>query len=66
MEWKDWPDEVASLFAYWLNAQLVKAGFPVGVDEAKHWAKQVFLEVEHPATMRRRLLTPDETEDDHV
>ena len=66
MEWKDWPDEVASLFAYWLNAQLVKAGFPVGVDEAKHWAKQVFLEVEYPATMRRRLLTPDETEDDHV
>lgn len=57
MEWKDWPDEVATQFAHWLNAQLVKAGFPVGVDEAKHWAKQVFLDVEHPATMRRRLFS---------
>ncbi len=56
LEWKDWPDEVATQFANWLNQALVKEGLPVGVAEAKHWAKQVLLEAEWPATVRRSLM----------
>ena len=55
MEWKDWPDEVATQFANWLNQALAKEGLPVGVTEAKHWAKQVLLEAEWPANGRRNL-----------
>lgn len=62
LEWKDWPDEVATQFANWLNQALAKEGLPVGVTEAKHWAKQVVVEAEWPATVRRRLMATDNVE----
>lgn len=63
-EWKDWPDEIASRFANWLNAQLIKAGIPVGDVEYKHWAKQAIIEAEWPATLQRRAVQQPEVNHD--
>lgn len=54
LEWKNWPDQVATDFALWLNAILRKEDLPVGDAELKHWAKQAIAEAEWPATMRRK------------
>lgn len=53
-EWKNWPDEVATGFAYWVNSHMEKAGLEVGDTELKHWAKQAIVEVDWPAPMQRR------------
>lgn len=54
--WGDWPDEVASRFASWLNAYLRdKKITAVGDAEHKHWAKQAFIEeVSWPIPKQRR------------
>lgn len=54
--WGDWPDEVASRFASWLNAYLRdKKITSVGDAEHKHWAKQAFIEeINWPVPLRRR------------
>jgi CRISPR-associated protein Csy1 len=56
-EWKDWPDQVATDFAQWLNAILRDKGLPVGDVEVKHWAKQAVVLREAPVTIRRKALT---------
>lgn len=49
----DWPDQVASRFANWLNNHLHEKGLTaVGDVEHKHWAKQALLEVSWPASPR--------------
>ncbi len=53
-EWRDWPDEVATDFALWLNAILRDENLPVGHVEVKHWAKQAMIRASRPATYRRR------------
>jgi CRISPR-associated protein Csy1 len=59
LEWKDWPDDVATLFAKWLNSILRKADLPVGDAEVRHWARQAIVEVtDWPATIRRRTRIP--------
>jgi CRISPR-associated protein Csy1 len=63
-EWKDWPDEVASRFANWLNAQLLKAGLPVSDAEYKHWAKQAIIDADWPATFHRRAIKQQEVSHD--
>jgi CRISPR-associated protein Csy1 len=64
-EWKDWPDDVATLFAKWLNGILRKADLPVGDTEVRHWARQAIVEVtDWPATIRRRARMPDETSEE--
>jgi CRISPR-associated protein Csy1 len=63
-EWKDWPDEVATRFAHWINDILRKRGLPVGDAEAKHWAKQAIVEVtEWPATMQRQVISSANTQE---
>lgn len=43
--WGDWPDEVASCFANWLNEYLRNKGLvAVGDVEYKHWAKQAVVD----------------------
>jgi CRISPR-associated protein Csy1 len=65
LEWKDWPDDVATLFAKWLNEILRKAGLPVGDTEVLHWARQAIVEVtEWPATVRRRARIPGDTSEE--
>lgn len=59
-EWNDWPDEIASRFANWLNAQLINAGVPVGDAEYKHWAKQAIVDADWPVTVRRRAVQQQE------
>lgn len=56
--WGDWPDEVASRFASWLNAYLRdKKITAVGDAEHKHWAKQAFIaEVNWPTPKQRRAI----------
>ncbi|MEQ4574510.1 MAG: type I-F CRISPR-associated protein Csy1 [Gammaproteobacteria bacterium] len=52
----DWPDEVASRFANWINAQLRDAGLPtVGDAEYKHWARQAIIDAAWPVPMQRRI-----------
>jgi CRISPR-associated protein Csy1 len=64
-EWKDWPDDVATLFAKWLNEILRKAGLPVGDTEVLHWARQAIVEVtEWPATVRRRARISGDTSEE--
>ncbi|MDO3383302.1 type I-F CRISPR-associated protein Csy1 [Gilvimarinus algae] len=55
-EWKDWPDEVASLFANQVNARLIADGLPVGDAEHAHWAKQAIVNAAWPATIQRRAI----------
>lgn len=53
--WGDWPDQVASSFANWLNAQLHRAGLKtVGDAGYRHWAKQALVEADWPAPVQRR------------
>lgn len=54
--WGDWPDEVASRFASWLNTYLRdKKITTVGDVEHKHWAKQAVLEgIIWPVPRQRR------------
>ncbi|WP_339618130.1 type I-F CRISPR-associated protein Csy1 [uncultured Gilvimarinus sp.] len=53
-EWKDWPDEVASLFGNWVNTRLMDEGLPVGDAEHAHWAKQAIVDAAWSATIQRR------------
>lgn len=51
----DWPDEVASRFANWVNAKLRDAGIEGLSDtEYRHWAKQAIVEADWPVPMQRR------------
>lgn len=54
--WGDWPDEVASCFANWLNEYLRNKGLvAVGDVEYKHWAKQAVVDgVNWPVVRQRR------------
>jgi CRISPR-associated protein Csy1 len=56
--WGDWPDEVASRFASWLNVYLrEKKITAVGDAEHKHWAKQAFIEeINWPIPLQRRAI----------
>lgn len=56
--WGDWPDEVASRFASWLNTYLRdKKITAVGDTEHQHWAKQAFIEeVSWPIPKQRRAI----------
>lgn len=56
--WGDWPDEVASRFANWLNNYLRdKKITNVGDVEHKHWAKQAVLEgTSWPIPQQRRAI----------
>lgn len=40
----DWPQQIRERFANWLNAQLHKAGLPVGDPEFAQWQKEVKLD----------------------
>jgi CRISPR-associated protein Csy1 len=51
----DWPDEVASRFANWVNAQLHEAGLTtVGDTEYKHWARQAIIDAAWPVPLQQR------------
>lgn len=53
--WGDWPDEVASRFANWVNAQLRAAGIEgLGDAEYHHWGKQAIVEAAWPVPLQRR------------
>lgn len=54
--WGDWPDQVASRFANWLNSYLRKKGLvAVGDAEFKHWAKQAVVgDPDWPIPQQRR------------
>ncbi len=54
--WGDWPDQVASRFANWLNNYLADKGLvAVGDAEYRHWAKQAVIgEVNWPILQQRR------------
>lgn len=53
--WGDWPDEVASIFANWLNEQLRRAGAAaLGDSEYRHWARQAIVEAAWPVPIQRR------------
>lgn len=58
LTWGDWPDQVASRFANWLNAQLHRAGLTtVGDVEYRHWARQALIEADWPVPLQRRAVT---------
>lgn len=51
----DWPDEVAGIFASWVNGRLREAGLiSVGDAEYRHWAKQAIVDAAWPVPMQRR------------
>jgi CRISPR-associated protein Csy1 len=53
--WGDWPDEVASRFANWVNAQLRTAGVEgLGDTEYHHWGKHAIIEAAWPVPLQRR------------
>jgi CRISPR-associated protein Csy1 len=53
----NWPDEVASRFANWVNAQLRKAGIEgLGDAEYHHWGKQAIVEAAWPVPLQRRTM----------
>lgn len=53
----DWPDQVASDFANWVNERLREAGLTtVGDPEYRHWAQQAIIEAAWPVPMQRRAL----------
>lgn len=53
--WGDWPDQVAGIFANWLNERLRHAGITsVGDIEYRHWARQAIVEAAWPVPMQRR------------
>jgi CRISPR-associated protein Csy1 len=56
----DWPEEIATRFANWLNARLRSAGLTtVGDVEFKHWSIQAIVESHWSAPLRRRALKGD-------
>ena len=55
-EWNDWPDQVATDFALWLNDILRKAKLAVGDVEFRHWAKQAVIASDWPTTMSRKAI----------
>ncbi|MEJ7138320.1 type I-F CRISPR-associated protein Csy1 [Amphibiibacter pelophylacis] len=53
--WGDWPDEVASRFARWINARLREHGvLGLGDTEYHHWARQAVIETVWPIPLQRR------------
>jgi CRISPR-associated protein Csy1 len=51
----NWPDEVASRFAKWVNEQLRASGITsMGDAEYKHWARQAILDAAWPIATQRR------------
>lgn len=51
----DWPDQVAGIFASWLNDQLRRAGATtVGDVEYRHWSRQAIVDAAWPVPMQRR------------
>lgn len=55
--WGDWPDEVASRFANWINAQLRTAGIEgLGDAEYHHWGKQAIIEAAWPVPLQQRTM----------
>jgi CRISPR-associated protein Csy1 len=53
--WGDWPDEVASRFAHWVNDRLKAAGLTtVGDAEYQHWARQAIIDAAWPVPIQRR------------
>lgn len=53
--WGDWPDDVAGIFANWLNEQLRRVGVTsVGDMEYRHWARQAIVDAAWPIPMQRR------------
>lgn len=64
-QWKDWPDQVASRFAHWVNDYLKRRELMVGDVELAHWARQAIVEVtDWPAPMQRRLFKEPEVNHD--
>ena len=51
----DWADALATQFACWLNDRLKRAGLPLGVVEAREWARAFWVEVDWPTPQQRRL-----------
>lgn len=51
-----WPDEVATRFGDWLNAQMRKSGELVAMAESErnHWARQAILDVAWPIPLQHR------------
>lgn len=60
-EWRDWPDEIASLFGNWINMHLMKEGLPVGDAEYEHWTKQAIVDAAWLTNVQRRELEMKET-----
>lgn len=53
--WGDWPDQVASRFAAWLNDSLREKGvMGLDVDAHRHWAKQAVIAAAWPVPQQRR------------
>lgn len=53
---QDWPDEIASRFAEWLNQWLRERGMPMGDVELRHWARQAIIaSTSWPHPVRRDL-----------
>lgn len=65
LERNDWPNQVATDFALWLNAILRKEDLPVGDTELKHWAKQAIVDAEWPVTIKRKTHTENTKEQSH-
>lgn len=50
-----WPDDVASRFAHWVNARLHDAGLvAVSAAEHRHWARQAIVDAAWPAPVQGR------------
>jgi CRISPR-associated protein Csy1 len=53
--WGDWPDQVTSRLANWVNARLRDAGLEgLGDTEYHHWARQAIIDVAWPVPLQRR------------
>lgn len=54
-DWGDWADEVAGLFAVWVNSRLRDTGLKsLGDVEYRHFARQAIVEAAWPVPMSRR------------
>lgn len=54
-EWGDWPDEVATRFAKWLNERLREHDLPLMAEaEMRHWARHAIIDVAWPIPLQRR------------
>ncbi|XOV84733.1 MAG: type I-F CRISPR-associated protein Csy1 [bacterium] len=65
LEWNDWPDQVATDFALWLNAILREEDLPVGDAELKHWAKQALADAGWLPTTKPKMHADDTQEFSH-